>query len=184
MDNRLPTNFFEGFISGLAHPIIRLDHFAFVVVIGLLAAAKPHGLMLPMTFVSATLVGTGLHLGALNLPAPELLIAGSVLLFGLLLAVGNRLGTVGTALLAGVAGLFHGFAYGEAIVGAEMTPLIAYLLGFTLVQLAVSLAAYGLGKRFMAQPNSPAPKAHRSLQAAGWMIGGVGLALAYAQLAG
>ena len=30
MGGRMPANFFEGFISGLAHPIIGLDHFAFI----------------------------------------------------------------------------------------------------------------------------------------------------------
>ena len=39
-----------------------------------------------------------------------------------------------------VAGLFHGWAYGQAIIGAESTPLLAYLLSFSLTQyfLAVS----------------------------------------------
>ena len=39
------------------------------------------------------------------------------------------------------AGLFHGHAYGEAVFGAEATPVIAYLLGFGLVQWAIAVGA-------------------------------------------
>jgi len=42
-----------------------------------------------------------------------------------------------------VAGAFHGYAYGESIVGAEPAPLAAYLAGFALIQgcIAVGSAA-------------------------------------------
>ncbi|NES66951.1 MAG: urease accessory protein UreJ, partial [Okeania sp. SIO2D1] len=43
------------------------------------------------------------------------------------------------SIFAAIAGIFHGYAYGEAIIGAEMTPLFAYLLGFTVVQLLIAL---------------------------------------------
>jgi urease accessory protein len=33
-----------------------------------------------------------------------------------------------------IAGLFHGYAYGESIYGAEPTPLAAYLAGLVAVQ--------------------------------------------------
>lgn len=38
------------------------------------------------------------------------------------------------------AGYLHGYAYGESIIGAEETPLIAYLLGFSLMQYALVLS--------------------------------------------
>ena len=34
-------------------------------------------------------------------------------------------------------GVYHGYAYGEAIVGAEQTPLLSYLLGFAVTQYAI-----------------------------------------------
>ena len=33
-----PSNFIQGFLSGLGHPVIGIDHLVFVVAIGLLAA--------------------------------------------------------------------------------------------------------------------------------------------------
>ncbi len=148
MGGRVPANAFEGFMSGVGHPVIGLDHFAFVVAIGLLAAVMRWGLSLPIGFVLASLLGTGIHLMRLDLPVPEFFIAASVLLFGVLLALQKQPHTVIVLGLAMLAGTFHGYAYGEAIVGADMTPLLAYLLGFTSIQLVISVAAYGLAKRF------------------------------------
>ena len=47
----VPSNFFEGFLSGLAHPVIGFDHLAFIVAIGLVAALKPQGWLMPIAFV-------------------------------------------------------------------------------------------------------------------------------------
>jgi urease accessory protein len=120
--------------------VIGLDHLAFVVAAGLIAALHRRGVIIPIAFVAASLIGTGVHGLAWNLPAPGLLIPLSVLLFGALLLAGRRSLPL-VAVLASAAGVFHGYAYGESIVGAEMTPLSAYLLGLALVQLAIGLSA-------------------------------------------
>jgi len=134
-----PSNGWEGLLSGLAHPVLGLDHLAFVVAAGLIAALHRRGVFIPIAFVAASLIGTGVHRLALDLPAPELGISVSVLLMGaLLFASPQRLPIV--LLLASAAGIFHGYAYGESIVGAEMTPLWAYLLGLALVQLVIGLS--------------------------------------------
>jgi len=169
---KLPSNFFEGFMAGLAHPVIGLDHFAFIVSIGLLAAVSRQGMKIPITFVLAAMVGTGLHLTQFNLPAAELFISGSVLLFGILLAMKERPNDWILTGLAAIAGLFHGYAYGEAIFGAEMTPLIAYLAGFTVIQLAVAIAAFLLGKAVLKATEQPS----LPLRFAGFVICGVGVA--------
>ena len=91
------------------------------------------------------MAGTGIHLLKLNLPANESAIAISVIAFGAMLVVQNRPNWIVLAFLAAIAGLFHGYAYGEAIVGAQMTPLFAYLLGFSIIQYGVALVAYAIG---------------------------------------
>ncbi|HSM83727.1 MAG TPA: HupE/UreJ family protein [Nodosilinea sp.] len=143
----LPATSLEGFLSGLAHPVIGLDHLAFVVAVGLLAAVSPWGIAIPVVFVLAAMAGAGLHLAEIALPAAELVIAGSVLGIGVLLAQRQRPQSAIVAGLAATAGLFHGFAYAEAIFGAETMPLVAYLAGFTTVQLAIALAAFAIGRR-------------------------------------
>jgi urease accessory protein len=145
MGGKTPSNLFEGFFSGLAHPLIGLDHFAFVVAIGLLAVGQVRGAFIPAGFVSAALAGTGIHLLNLDLPAAEIAIAGSVIVFGALLVTPNKPNWLVILALGAIAGLFHGYAYGEAIVGAGMTPLVAYLLGFTFIQYGVALVAMLIG---------------------------------------
>lgn len=142
---RTPANFLEGFVSGLAHPVIGLDHLAFVVAVGLLAAGQARGALLPASFVIAAMAGTGIHLLSFDLPAAEIAIAVSVIVFGVMLLMPNRPKWYVLALLSAIAGLFHGYAYGEAIVGAQMSPLVAYLLGFTLSQYGVALVAFLIG---------------------------------------
>lgn len=170
---KTPSNFFEGFLSGLAHPIIGLDHFAFVVAIGLLAAIKERGIFIPIAFVLTALAGTGIHLMSLDLPVPEVVISASVLVFGIMLALKNSPNSVLMIVLAAIAGLFHGYAYGESIVGAEMTPLVAYLAGFTLIQLAIALLSFQVSKSVM-RPVTEQP--NLVLRFAGFTIGGAGAA--------
>jgi urease accessory protein len=147
-----PINFFEGFVSGLAHPIIGLDHFAFVVATGAIAAVVDRGIYIPIVFILATLVGTAIHLQAVNLPFPEIIISASVVLFGIFLAQRNtrvkppKFYGIVLAALAIVAGIFHGYAYGESIVGAQMTPLIAYLAGFAIIQAIVGITVWAISK--------------------------------------
>ncbi|MDJ0715148.1 MAG: HupE/UreJ family protein [Prochloraceae cyanobacterium] len=168
-----PDNFIDGFLSGVAHPVIGIDHFAFVVAIGLLAALKKQGgIFIPVIFVLTTIVGTVIHLLSLDLPIPEIVISASVLSFGILLAmkdVPNLVYLIGSAAAAGI---FHGYAYGEAIVGAQMTPLVAYLAGFALIQLAVAFLAFGVGKFTFKMAEQPS----LNLRFAGFVISGAGAA--------
>ena len=173
LGGRLPANFFEGFMSGVAHPVLGPDHFAFVVAAGLLAAIAPRGVWIPVAFVLAGLAGTGMHLMRLNLPAAEFFISASVLCFGWVLAMKQRPNLIVVSGLAALAGLFHGYAYGEAIVGAEMTPLFAYLVGFTCIQLAIALGAFAVGRALLGQ-SSEQPML--SFRFAGFAISGAGVA--------
>jgi urease accessory protein len=146
LGGRVPANLFEGLMSGLAHPVIGIDHLVMIVAIGLFAGIKRQGWALPIAFVVAAMAGTGLHLMSMSLPGAEIWVAGSVLALGLLMLVQERLNLAAIAGLIGVAGLFHGYAYGEAIVGAEATPLVGYLAGFSAVQLAIALGVSQLAK--------------------------------------
>lgn len=181
LGGRLPANAFEGLMSGLAHPIIGPDHFAFVVAAGLLAALSRQGVMIPIAFVIAGLGGTGIHLHSLDLPASEIVISASVLVFGLLLTLKHSPNWQGVAGLAAIAGLFHGYAYGEAIVGAEMTPTGAYLIGFTVIQLVIAWGAGAIAHRILAQDR---PMPELPLRFAGFVIFGMGVAFLSAIILG
>lgn len=178
LGGQLPGNGWEGFVSGLAHPVIGFDHFAFVVAVGLLAATKRQGIGLPIAFVLAALAGTGLHLLSLNLPVPEIFVSVSVLAFGVMLAMQRSPNVLILLGLSAGAGLFHGYAYGESIVGAELSPLFAYLLGFTAIQIVVASGAYFVGKLVLRQSNS------LGLRYMGFVLCGAGAAFLSAAILG
>ena len=174
MGGKVPSNFLTGFLSGLAHPVIGLDHFAFVVAVGLLAALLGRqGLVIPVAFILATVGGTGIHLLRFDLPLPEVAIAAFLVLFGIWLAMTSRPNPwllVGTAAAAGI---FHGYAYGESIIGSQMTPLLAYLAGFALIQLAIAAGSYQIGCFMVKGVSDHRPQ---GLRVAGLILAGVGTA--------
>ena len=180
MGGKIPSNFFEGFLSGLAHPVIGLDHLAFVVAVGLFAALKPQGILMPIFFVLSAMLGTGIHLSGVTLPVVELIVSASILLFGILMALKNSPNVLMMVGLSIVAGLFHGYAYGEAIFGAQTTALVAYLAGFTVIQLVISSAAFFVGKKVL---DGDFAQAAPNLRSAGLVICGIGAAFLASNIA-
>jgi urease accessory protein len=88
-----------------------------------------------------------------------------------LLTLKNRPNTATIVGLSAIAGLFHGYAYGESIFGAETTPLLAYLLGFTVIQLVVTMTVFSLSKKFLSgEAQLPIGRS------AGLVLSGMGLA--------
>ncbi len=169
---RVPSTFFEGFISGLGHPVIGIDHLVFTIAIGLLAALSTRlGIIIPAAFVVATAIGTAIHLQSIDLPTVELIISASVLIAGIFLARQKQSSLALLTVTSAIAGIFHGYAYGESIVGAETTALGAYLFGFCIIQLAIGAAAYYLGKKAIG--NSAIPNT-LPLRFAGFAICGIG----------
>jgi urease accessory protein len=175
MGGATPSNLFQGLMSGLAHPMIEPSHFVAIVAIGLLAAFKRQGAMIPAAFILAAMAGTGLHLAKVAIPGLEFLVSASILMLGGFLAMKNSPNTMVVAGLAAIAGIFHGYAYGEAIIGAEATPLVAYLAGFTAIQSMVSFGAFWLGQKVLANREFGA-------RSAGFLISGMGLAFFASQV--
>lgn len=170
--SELPSTFVAGFLSGIGHPVIGVDHLVFVVAIGLLAAlSKKLGMVIPSTFVAATAMGTAIHLQSIDLPVPELIISISVLVMGIFLAREKQVNLAVITAIGAVAGIFHGYAYGESIVGAETTALGAYLLGFCSIQLAISAIAFYVGRAII-----KSAKPSIWLRFAGFTIAGIGFA--------
>ena len=156
MDNELPGTPLEGLLSGLAHPIVGIDHLLFVLAIGATCYYFGQRTGAIAAFLGAALAGTVVHLYRATLPYPDAWVALTLVVLGVLLMraapVLRSKAVVGFLALAGIA---HGYAYGESIVGAEQTPLFAYLAGYTLMQILVVLAGYGLAR--VAARKRPSP---------------------------
>ncbi len=135
-----PMTFWHGLLSGLGHPVIGLDHFAAIIAVGCLAASQPKGALLAAGYVIATMLGAGAHIGEATAPNAEVFVALSVVALGLIVFRRNPLRSdLALALFAAV-GLINGYALGEAIAGAERTPIVAYFIGLAAVQTAIALA--------------------------------------------
>jgi urease accessory protein len=176
MDGKMPSTFGEGLLSGLGHPVIGPDHLAFLIAVGIAVGAGGLSLALPLVFVAASAIGVALHVAGMNLPGSELIVAASVILAGILLARGRALPLAAWASLFGVAGLAHGYAYGESIFGAEPTPLLAYLFGLVVIQTALSTGVAAITRKRGAEVSAMAPRL------AGATIAGVGLMALMGQL--
>ena len=175
-----PTTFGDGLLSGIGHPIIGVDHFAFVVAVGIAAALAGRLLPLTISFVVGALAGCLVHVAGVNLPVAELVIAATVLLLGAIIATNRQLPVIMLGTLFTGAGLFHGWAYGGSIRGAQEMPLVAYLSGFTLIQLAIAGFA-GLVTRW---GMSSHPSRQMSVRLAGGVVAGMGLAMFAGQIEG
>lgn len=148
MGGELPSTFTQGLLSGLGHPVIGPDHFAFVLGIGLLAAIAGFGAMLPVAFVCAMGLGLAVHLAGFGLPAAEIFVAASVALIGLAVAwrhAGRNTWLEGGAFA--LAGVFHGYAMAESIIGAEAGALGGYVIGLVAVQATIALMAWSIATR-------------------------------------
>jgi urease accessory protein len=177
MGGRMPATFTDGLLSGLGHPVIGLDHFAAVVAVGCLAAAHRAAPALALGFVLAMIGGVALHLQGATVPGAEILVALSVIAVGAIL-LSRRAMALGAALtLFALVGLIHGYALGESIYGAEPTPLYAYLLGLTVIQSAVALAAMSVARMLMRRAADLSP-----LRLVGAGIAGIGLAVLVQQI--
>jgi urease accessory protein len=142
MDGKLPQTFLQGLLSGFGHPVIGIDHLAAIVGVGILAALAGRSAAVVLAFSVAVIAGVGLHLSKVNLPAGELLVGLTTLLIGALVIARQSMGAGLAALLFAIAGLVHGYALGESIVGAEASPLVAYLLGLLIMQTAIGVIVY------------------------------------------
>jgi urease accessory protein len=135
----------SGFMSGLAHPIFGLDHLLAMVAVGLWASLLGGRAMwlVPAAFVAVMAAGGALAMAAVGLPVVELMIVGSVVALGALVALRVRVpAAAGMAVVAAFA-LFHGHAHGmEMPAGAGG---LSYFAGFALATAALHGVGLAIG---------------------------------------
>lgn len=152
MGGALPSTLWQGFASGIGHPMIGLDHLAFLLAAGVLAAGleRQAALRAVIGFLIAGVAGVLLHLNAIDIGPVEMIVAASALVAGTVLLLRGAKPPRATRLLpAGfaLAGLFHGHAFAEAVVGAEEAPILAYLAGLAIIQGLLMLSAMALTQK-------------------------------------
>lgn len=168
-----PTGALAGLLSGLGHPLIGWDHALFLLAVGLLAAVTGAVRTMPVAFVLTVTMGVAVQYTLPGLPVLPWLAPATVL--AVAAAMLARPGAPQSAWVGviALAGLVHGQAYAQAIVGAEPTPLAAYLLGLALVQTGLIVALALMVRRLPAL----AARAGGLLRAAGAGLLGLGALL-------
>lgn len=134
-----------GFLAGLLHPMLGVDHLLAMLAIGLWSVRQQGSLrrFVPGLMLAGMWGGAALAWNGLPLPGVEIGIALSVLLAGVLVATLTRLpGMLGGSLVAAFM-LFHGHAHGSELpAGAS---LLTYLIGFSLATVVIAVVGKGLG---------------------------------------
>jgi len=169
----MPTTFLEGLQSGLSHPALGLDHLAFILVLGVVAALIPAGIPLIAAFIATAAIGTLVHAVNFDFPLSEQLVALSVLIAGFLIALGLGAKQLIWLPVAGVAGLLHGYAFGEEILGADGVVIAAYLIGVVIICSVVALGIMQFASKALALSDA----GWRPLRVAGALIGILGIVL-------
>lgn len=121
-----------GFVSGFSHPIMGLDHLVAMVAVGLWGAqlGSPAIWVLPIAFPAVMAIGGLLGVFGVTLPAVEVLIAGSAIVLGIMVAFAARPPLFVAAAIVAAFAIFHGHAHGTEL--PEAANPLAYGVGFVL----------------------------------------------------
>ncbi|MEH7827818.1 HupE/UreJ family protein [Gemmobacter denitrificans] len=144
----------SGFVHGLAHPVLGMDHLLAMLAVGLWS-----GFVLPGrfwagagAFMAAMVLGAGASWAGIAFPGVEMAITLSVLAFGLLTLMSRRGQTsalTGASLLAIAAfATAHGHAHATEAAGNAF----AYLAGFLIATAALHLIGVLVARAVAVQP--------------------------------
>lgn len=142
----------HGFEYGFMHPVGGMDHVLAMVAVGLFAAllGGPAVWAVPAAFVAMMLVGFGLGVTGLEVPAVEFGIAASVVAIGAAVALGMRWPLAAAAAFVGGFAIFHGYAHGLEMpldaTGAE------YAAGFAIATALLHGAGVAVGLAAIRRP--------------------------------
>ena len=113
--------FFQGFLSGIGHPILGFDHLFFIIGIGIICLLAKKMVLGPLNFIIGMILGLFLIITGYNLFIVEFVIAASLFLIGLFIVSGKTVNFKFISASLVIVGLFHGWAFGETIIGQENT---------------------------------------------------------------
>jgi urease accessory protein len=136
---------------GFMHPLTGSDHLLAMVTVGIFAATLGGRALwaLPLTFLAVMAIGGGLGINGVGLPLVEMVVALSVIIMGLAVALPQKCPLVAAAVMVGTFALYHGHAHETELTGGVSA--IPFVLGFTVATATLHSIGIGLGvavKRF------------------------------------
>jgi urease accessory protein len=127
------------FMSGFLHPLSGIDHILAAVATGALAFLLGFRAVwaVPLAFVTMLCAGGLLGASGAEVPAVEQGIAASVLVLGVIIALGARLSLWFAIPLIGSFAMFHGLAHGAEGAAGGTGPGLEYFAGFLLATMVL-----------------------------------------------
>lgn len=134
-----------GFGHGFAHPLGGLDHVLTMVAVGVLAAqlGGRAAWLVPLAFIGMMTLGGVLGMAGIAVPFVEIGIGSSVVVLGLVVALGLDLPVAAAMALVGGFAIFHGHAHGAEM--PETASGLAYGAGFVAATALLHASGIGLG---------------------------------------
>ena len=143
-------NFLDSLGHAFAHPFTGADHLAAMLAVGAWSALTvTPAWRAPAAFVALLVAGALAGFAGLWVPGVEPMIAASVLVLGLLVAVQKKMPWVLAAALAGVFAFFHGAAHGFELAGDTGWAAVGALTGIALGSGLLHVCGMVLGKAVM-----------------------------------
>lgn len=135
----------EGVVSGMTHPLTGLDHLLAMFAVGLWSSrfGGARACVLPATFLIGMIGGMLLGMAGVEVAGAEIGVAGSLVVFGMLLAIRSRGPLPSAALLTLGFSLFHGYAHGTEIPAAASA--LGYCLGMVVATAFLHVAGVVIG---------------------------------------
>lgn len=137
-------------LHALAHPFTGADHLAAMLAVGAWSALTvTPAWRAPAAFVALLVTGCLAGFAGLQVPGVEPVIATSVLVLGLLVALQKKMPWGAAAALAGVFAFFHGAAHGYELAGDTAGDAVAALVGIATGSALLHITGMVLGKVVM-----------------------------------
>ncbi len=134
-----------GLALGFIHPLTGADHILAMVAVGILAATLGGRALwaLPLAFLAVVAFGGELGISGVRLPLVELVIALSVVIMGLAVALPRQCSLPACLMMVGSFALYHGYAHGTEM--AQTVSAVRFVLGFVIATGMLHAIGIGLG---------------------------------------
>ncbi|QLE55969.1 HupE/UreJ family protein [Nostoc sp. TCL26-01] len=140
------SNFGDGFLWGVADPVLHFDSLVNTLAIGYIASGMMQAAFITGSLIVATVLGGLMSLSHMNLPGAEIAIAVASLVLSILLVTPNRPHWFILAVLGAIAGLSLGYLDSQSIIQVGGISQFTYLLGMVLSLYAVVTSAKKIGQ--------------------------------------
>ena len=139
------TGYGGGFMAGLNHPVLGLDHLLAMISVGILSAQMGGRAIwsVPATFVFVMLIGAIMGMRGIQLVSVEHGIAFSVLALGFALVAEKKLSPILAMTFVGFFAIFHGHAHGSEM--PYLAKPVLYASGFFVGTAGIHIAGVLIG---------------------------------------